>query len=502
MKILQTFQTLPTVAIFLILLGPPSAWASSDCDKALSYFWKAKYASEKLNAYRFYNIAINMCPGFIRPYELLGNMYRKQGEPDKAIDLFTKAAELGTQNHKLYFLLASLLFEKGDLDEASRQIDRSLRIKEDYPNALELKNKINKAMDTDGPKIFLFEPATRRGIKIVCQSEMITVRGIASDKSGVGWLQINRQDTSIDEFGNFLKSIPIEVGNNTIYIEAADVIGNLSSIEVRVERETALTHVISKTGSSNKAGNFYDKSFAIVIGINNYEQWPTLEFALNDAKAVKHILHEAGFEDITTIFDKDATQRRILTELFHTLPQKVNRNDRVLFYFAGHGQTEELANGGKRGYIIPADADTLNYSASAISMEQIRSLSSRISAKHILFVMDSCYSGLGLNRSFGVSPKLSGYIHKVASARAVQIVTAGGMGEQVQERGGHGLFTAYFLKALGGEADIDKDGVVTGTELGAYLRPKVSDASQQNQTPLFGRLEGEGEFLFFVKSRH
>jgi uncharacterized caspase-like protein len=68
----------------------------------------------------------------------------------------------------------------------------------------------------------------------------------------------------------------------------------------------------------------------------------------------------------------------------------------------------------------------------------------------------------------------------------------------VQEKEGHGLFTTYFLRALDGEADINMDGVVTGTELGAYLRPQVSDASRNAQTPLFGRLEGEGEFLFFV----
>ena len=83
--------------------------------------------------------------------------------------------------------------------------------------------------------------------------------------------------------------------------------------------------------------------------------------------------------------------------------------------------------------------------------------------------------------------------------RVVQIITAGGQGEQVQEREGHGLFTSYFLEAIAGEADLNKDNVVTGTELGAYLRPTVSNASRQAQTPLFGRLEGEGEFLFFVK---
>lgn len=60
------------------------------------------------------------------------------------------------------------------------------------------------------------------------------------------------------------------------------------------------------------------------------------------------------------------------------------------------------------------------------------------------------------------------------------------------------MFTFYFLEAIEGKADINADNVVTGTELGAYLRPTVSNASRQTQTLLFGRLEGEGEFLFFV----
>jgi hypothetical protein len=113
--------------------------------------------------------------------------------------------------------------------------------------------------------------------------------------------------------------------------------------------------------------------------------------------------------------------------------------------------------------------------------------------------VDSCYSGLSLTRSLGISPQLSDYVRKVGSMRVVQIITAGGQGEQVQESEGHGLFTMHFLKALDGAADIDKDNVVTGTELGAYLRPAVSNASRQAQTPLYGRLEGEGEFLFFVQ---
>jgi hypothetical protein len=490
------------VPVSMVVGGAASfASAANNCDKALSIFWKGKYASEKELAYFYYKKAIQLCPGFIRPYELLGNLYRRDGRNALAIEYFLKAAELGTTNYKLYYLLAALLFEQGDLDEADKNINKSIRIRADYPQALELKAQIAKKLDQEGPKIILFEPAPRRGIKALYRSESVSVRGIATDKSGVSLVRINQLDAPLDEHGNFLKDISIQIGLNDIVIEAADTLGNFSKLSVTVERKEFNLPELSKFDSSLQFKNFYEKSFAVVIGINDYDNWPVLEFAVNDASAVAQMLAKTGFNDITTIFDKEATQRRILSELFHTLPQKVGPDDRVLFYFAGHGQTEEMDNGGKIGYIIPVDAGTADYAATAVSMEQIRSLSSRIPAKHILYVMDSCYSGLGLSRSSGISTQLSGYLSKVMSMRVVQIITAGGKGEQVQERQGHGLFTTYLLRALEGQADINKDGVVTGTELGAYLRPQVSDASQNAQTPLIGRLEGEGEFLLFVERK-
>jgi len=489
------------VVLFISVFSLSSVSASNECDRAVSIFFKGYYSNNKEHSYRFYMTAINLCPGFIRPYELVGHYYHKEGHNDKAIEFLTKAAQLGTSNYKLYYLLASLLFEKGDLDEADRHLKKSLSIRGDYPKALELKSKIEKALDKEGPTIFLFEPATRRGLKVVHRYQNLTVRGIATDKSGIAWIRINQLETSPDDHGKFLKDIPIQAGPNTILIEAADHLGNVSQMSITIEGEAFILPVTDKVESAKQKADFYKKSHAVIIGINQYEHWSVLEFAVNDAEFVKTRLEITGFDEITMILDQEATQRRILTELFHSLPQKVGRNDRVLFYFAGHGQTEDLPDGGKRGYIILVDTDRLNYSASAISMEQIRSLSNRIPAKHILFVMDSCYSGLGLNRSSGMSPKTGGYLAKIASMRAVQVVTAGGKGEQVQERSGHGLFTSYFLKGINGKADINKDRVVTGTELGAYLRPTVSDASQQAQTPLYGRLEGEGEFIFFVETQ-
>ncbi len=474
------------------------ALSTSDCDKAQSLMTKSLFGSQKKRAYQYNMEAILLCPGLIRAYELVGNIHRKADQTEKAIEFFSKAAELGTTNYKLYYLLANLLFEKGDMNESSKYLEKSLRIRGNYPKSLALKSELAKKTDTEGPNIILYEPATRRGISIVHKHENITVRGIATDKNGVSWIKVNQLIASADKHGNFLKDVPIVPGSNTITVEVADSLGNRSIISVIVEGEKVTLPAINRIESSSQREALYGRSYAVVIGINNYEKWPSLEFAAADAEAIRYKLEETGFNHITTILNKEATQRRILTELFHELPKKVERNDRVLFYFAGHGQTEDLPAGGKMGYIIPVDGDTSNYSGTAISMEQIRSLSSRIPAKHILYVMDSCYSGLGLNRSAGVSPKISDYLKKISSVRVVQILTAGGKGEQVQERAGHGLFTSYFLKALEGKADINKDNVVTGTELGAYLRPTVSNASKQAQTPLYGRFEGEGEFLLFV----
>ena len=204
------------VFVFCFFLQIPAIEASSSdavdlstgCDKALHYFWKGRLSSSNEEGRPYFEKAIELCPGYIRPYELAGNSYRLENRNDTATIYFKKAAELGTSNYKLYYLLASLLFEKGDLDEAARNIKKSLSIRGDYPRALKLNQEIEKAGDREGPRIILYEPATQRGMKVAHQHENLTVRGIAIDKSGVAWVKVNQLETSLDEHGNFLKDIP------------------------------------------------------------------------------------------------------------------------------------------------------------------------------------------------------------------------------------------------------------------------------------------------------
>jgi hypothetical protein len=241
----------------------------------------------------------------------------------------------------------------------------------------------------------------------------------------------------------------------------------------------------------------YRKSWAVLIGINEYQHWPKLQYAVNDARAIESLVKGLGFDEVIMVLDGDATEQRIRYVLGDELHAKTQDNDRVFIFFAGHGQTQDLPDGMKDGFIIPVDGDLNNYYSTAISMQQLQRLADRIRAKHILYVMDACFSGL-LLRLRGEALHAPPRELTIASAR--QVLTAGTAGEKVAETGGHGLFTKSLLNGLGGAADRNQDGYITASELYQYISPQVLAESRNTQNPVFGRLGyGQGEFVFVGK---
>jgi len=85
---------------------------------------------------------------------------------------------------------------------------------------------------------------------------------------------------------------------------------------------------------------------------------------------------------------------------------------------------------GKIGFIVPVDADQSNYYSTAISMTALREASDLIPAKHIYFVMDSCYSGLALTHGAAAFARDRTYLEEVTRRAARQILTAGGADQQ------------------------------------------------------------------------
>jgi len=250
------------------------------------------------------------------------------------------------------------------------------------------------------------------------------------------------------------------------------------------------------------AVSVYRDSWAAIIGIDDYQTWPKLSYASNDAQAVRDLLikkYNFNPDHVFLLLDKQATRQNILSLLGDKLanPDLIKREDRVFVFYAGHGATRHLASGRDLGYIIPVDADLSNYEGQAISMSNFQDIAEAIPAKHLFFVMDSCYSGLALTRGGGPAA-IGNYLLEISRRTARQMFTAGGADQQVADNGpnGHSVFTWTLLQALDGRADLNGDGVITATELAAYVTPAVSALS--HQTPAFGNLPGSegGDFIF------
>ncbi|MDD2775998.1 MAG: polysaccharide deacetylase family protein [Gallionella sp.] len=252
--------------------------------------------------------------------------------------------------------------------------------------------------------------------------------------------------------------------------------------------------VPDKSPISNRYGN----SWAIVIGIDQYAKWPKLEYAAHDAKALRQSLVERyafANDHVFSLINGDATRNNILA-LFHDKLAHggIQKDDRIFVFFAGHGATRKLSSGRDLGYIIPSDSDPAQFATDAIPMTEIQNIAENLSAKHVLFVMDACYSGLGLTRGGGTAS----YLRDNAKRIGRQMLTAGGADQMVADGGpdGHSIFTWMLLQGLAGKGDLNRDGLITATELAAYIAPAV--ASVSHQTPAFGSLPGSqgGEFVF------
>jgi len=234
--------------------------------------------------------------------------------------------------------------------------------------------------------------------------------------------------------------------------------------------------------------------FAVVVGIDHYSSphWHSLSYAEADASAVASKLKAQGFQ-VTELHSLKARKQDILEALYQTA-SILGPDDSVFFFFAGHGASEHVGSE-TFGYLVPSDGTN---SSSYISNDDLQSISRRMhAARHQLFILDACYSGLMLTRSGGVDPSISNYIEEIQSRTSREVLTAGGGNQEVLDSGkdGHSVFTSALLRGLAGEADFNKDGFITFPELEAYIAPMASNAYQ---TPSAGVLPGHagGDFVF------
>lgn len=241
----------------------------------------------------------------------------------------------------------------------------------------------------------------------------------------------------------------------------------------------------------------YANSWALVIGINDYIKAPHLNYATNDAQRIAELLIKRFCfpqSNVSLLIDKKAKRDTILNK-FLGYANKCEPDDRVLVFFAGHGHTV-TGRRGEVGFLVPVDGSTKDLST-LIRWDDLTRNAELIPAKHILFIMDACYGGLAVTRS--VPPGNMRFLKDMLQRYSRQVLTAGKADEVVADAGGpraeHSIFTGHLLDALEGMA-VTQEGFLTAHSVMAYVYGRVANDYQSRQSPHYGFVDGDGDFIF------
>lgn len=251
--------------------------------------------------------------------------------------------------------------------------------------------------------------------------------------------------------------------------------------EVKPKSERGITkHDIQAFQSNNSSPKFY----ALVIGINDYIEFPKLKTAISDAKSIAALLNDKYQFEVKLLLN---ASRESLINTLAEYRASLKENDRFLIYYAGHGILDKQAD---EGYWLPVDAQKRNYSQ-LISNSTITSLIKAIPARHVLLLSDSCFSGkLTRGISMGVN---NAEFDRLTNTRSRSVITSGGLEPVEDGTGAHSIFANSLISILK-----SNNSYIDATQLFYKLRRLV--VLNSDQTPEFSDIrkaghEG-GEFVF------
>jgi hypothetical protein len=364
-----------------------------------------------------------------------------------------------------------------------------------------------------GPTIEIIDPpvALTRGmpsirLRSAAKERLITGRVVAP--AGLLSFTVNDRTETPDPLGIFSTNVRVEDEQTPVKMIAVDKKGQHTSLEFLLipklryavnagEQSGATTDIRRSTkhiAGQVDFGNYH----ALIIGNNQYKHFPNLLSASVDARETAELLStKYGFQTTTLI---DATRYDMLSAL-NQLRENLTEHDNLLIYYAGHGELDRV---NLRGYWLPVDAEP-NSTANWISNIAITDILNAMSAKHILVVADSCYSG-SLTRSSmarlesGMSDEVkTKWLRVMAKTRSRTVLTSGGLKPVLDQGGGqHSVFAKSFLKTLA-----ENDTILEAYKLFRSLSKEVQQTASKfgiDQIPEYAPIKHggheAGEFFF------
>jgi hypothetical protein len=387
---------------------------------------------------------------------------------------------------------------QGEVDRLRREAD-DLRV--------QLAAKPTPGVKLPAPTIEILDPKVpvTRGVKlvqtIVAEAQRVVV-GHVDAPAGLMSLTFNDSALEVSDKGMFRTDVRVRPGGTKVVIVATDRQGQ------RVERMFSLepgpSDVPVEAPRVSEPAIDFGRYYALVIGNDNYRhpEVHDLATARADAREIGDLLEKKyGFE-VTKLLD--ASRYDILSAL-NTLRAQLTEKDNLLVFYAGHG---ELDRANSRGHWLPVDAEPSS-TANWISNVDLTDLLNAISARHIIVVADSCYSG-ALTRSSlarleaGMTAEArTAWMRAMVGKKSRTALTSGGVAPVLDSGGGgHSIFAKALLAVLG-----DNHEAIEGQRLFQEISARVAwaaEAQQFEQLPQYAPIKyaghESGDFFFVPRS--
>jgi WD40 repeat protein len=258
-------------------------------------------------------------------------------------------------------------------------------------------------------------------------------------------------------------TVPLANGRNKIQVSVVNEKGAESLAE---------TAEVTYTGPPAES-----KLYLLAIGVSKYNiSDNNLRYPADDALAIEQFWHSGAgqFKSVRTrvLENQDATKGNILAA--KTFLAGAGVNDVVVLFFAGHGV---LDTDGKY-YFGTWDFRLGVPSERGLPYADIENLLDGVAARKKLVLIDTCHAGADdqdevLRERFADLRRGTG---------AYVIAASEGVKEALESNEfGSGTFTRALLNGLRGEADANRDGEVTVSELRDYVASQVETLSRGQQ---------------------
>ncbi|TWT94699.1 caspase family protein [Stieleria varia] len=236
------------------------------------------------------------------------------------------------------------------------------------------------------------------------------------------------------------------------------------------------------------------ETWALLIGVQDYQQVSPLEYTVDDAQCLRETLIAYGgvapdhILEITDFGPGPDSQplHETLTRRIPAWLERVGADDMVLVFFSGHGFRDDDG----LMYLAPLDFDRTKPSETGISVDWLRERIAGCSAVLKLLILDACHAGSENSEpnTDSLSPDEMGRLFKAVDG----VVTLASCSEDqvsvIWQDKRRSLYSYWLTEGLKGHADRDSNGSVDIDELHSYVSRRVAHTAKvrfpNRQTPV------------------